>query len=106
MWPWRRMRSRTIPGSASRRLYTSSIALVDEQATRRMARISSHLQELEDHLPLDAKLRGRKLGAVAPILVLDVIYHGGLAGAMVEAGVRFAERPARTRCGGRAHRHL
>jgi hypothetical protein len=66
--------------------YTSSVALVDEQATQRMARISSHLQELEDHLPLDPKLRGRKLGAAAPIVVLDVIYHGGLAGAMVEAG--------------------
>ena len=66
--------------------YTASIALVNEPATQRFARISTHLQELEDHLPLEANLRGRKLGAAAPILVLDVIYHGGLAGAMVEAG--------------------
>jgi hypothetical protein len=61
--------------------YEVSIALVNEPATHRIAQISSHLQELEDHLPLSAKLRGRKLGAAAPIVVLDVIYHGGMAGA-------------------------
>jgi hypothetical protein len=39
------------------------------------------VQELEDHLPLTANLRGRKLSAAAPIVVLDVIYHGGRAAA-------------------------
>jgi hypothetical protein len=61
--------------------YEASIALVNEPATRRFANIATHLQELEDHLPLDAAMRGRKLGALAPVVVLDVIYHGGLAGA-------------------------
>jgi hypothetical protein len=61
--------------------YEASIALVNEPATQRMSRIAAHLQELEDHLPLTANLRGRKLGAAAPIIVLDLIYHGGLAGA-------------------------
>jgi len=61
--------------------YEASIALVNEPATRRFARIAAHLQELEDHLPLAAALRGRKLGALAPVVVLDAIYHGGLAGA-------------------------
>jgi hypothetical protein len=61
--------------------YEASIALVNETATQRIGGIATHLQELEDHLPLPASLRGRKLGAVAPILVLDVIYHGGLTGA-------------------------
>ena len=61
--------------------YEASIALVNEPATQRIARIGAHLQELEDHLPLPPNLRGRKLGAAAPILVLDLIYHGGLAGA-------------------------
>jgi hypothetical protein len=32
-------------------------------------------------LPLNPGLRGRKLAAAAPILALDLIYHGGLAGA-------------------------
>ena len=58
-------------------VYEASIALVNEPATRRIGQIATHLQELEDHLPLTANLRGRKLGAAAPIVVLDVIYHGG-----------------------------
>jgi hypothetical protein len=61
--------------------YEASIALVSEPATQRIGRIATHLQELEDHLPLTPNLRGRKLGAAAPIVVLDVIYHGGMAGA-------------------------
>jgi hypothetical protein len=61
--------------------YEASIALVNGPATQRISRIATHLQELEDHLPLTANLRGRKLGAAAPIMVLDLIYHGGLAGA-------------------------
>jgi len=61
--------------------YEASIALVNEPATRRFAAIATHLQELEDHLPLAPTLRGRKLGALAPVVVLDAIYDGGLAGA-------------------------
>lgn len=61
--------------------YEASIALVNQQATQRISQISTRLQELEDHLPLAPELRGRKLSAAAPVVVLDVIYHGGLAGA-------------------------
>jgi hypothetical protein len=61
--------------------YEASIALVNERATQRIGGIAAHLQELEDHLPVAPDLRGRKLGAAAPILVLDVIYHGGSAAA-------------------------
>ena len=61
--------------------YQASIALVNEPATQRVGKIAAHLQEIEDHLPLPPNLRGRKLGAAAPIVVLDVIYHGGMAGA-------------------------
>jgi hypothetical protein len=61
--------------------YEASIALVNEPATQRIGRIATHLQELEDYLPLTPNLRGRKLGGAAPIVVLDVIYHGGLTGA-------------------------
>ncbi|MGC1727949.1 MAG: hypothetical protein WA747_01065, partial [Steroidobacteraceae bacterium] len=59
----------------------ASIALVNQSATQRIAKIATHLQEIEDHLPLAPSLRGRKLAAAAPVVVLDVIYHGGLAGA-------------------------
>jgi Phage integrase, N-terminal SAM-like domain len=61
--------------------YQASIGIVNERATQRIGGIATHLQELEDHLPLIPSLRGRKLGAAAPIVVLDVIYHGGFAGA-------------------------
>src|SRR5262249_49105980 len=60
--------------------YEASIALVDVAATQHVSQISSRLQELEDHLPLAPEMRGRKLGAVAPVAVLNVIYHGGMAG--------------------------
>jgi hypothetical protein len=61
--------------------YQASIAVVNRPATERVSKITAHLQELEDHLPLSPPLRGRKLAALAPIVVLDVIYHGGLSGA-------------------------
>jgi hypothetical protein len=61
--------------------FEASIAIVNEAATRRIAGDSAHLQELEDHLPLASELRGRKLGAAAPVLVLDAIYQGGLTAA-------------------------
>lgn len=61
--------------------YEGSIALVDQGATQRTSQISSRLQEIEDHLPLAPELRGRKLSAPAPVLVLNAIYHGGMAGA-------------------------
>lgn len=61
--------------------FEASIAIVNERATRRIVDVVTHLQELEDHLPLTPELRGRKLGPAAPVLVLDVVYHGGEAGA-------------------------
>jgi hypothetical protein len=61
--------------------FESSIAIVNQAATQRVAGVAAHLQEMEDHLPLAPELRGRKLAAAAPVLVLDVIYNGGLSGA-------------------------
>jgi hypothetical protein len=66
--------------------FEASIALVNEPATRRVRRISSHLQELEDHLPLGPGLRGRRLSAAAPIVVLDAIYHAGYTASMFAIG--------------------
>lgn len=66
--------------------FEASIALVNKSATERVALIAFHLQELEDHLPLAPELRGRKLAAAAPVMILDVIYHGGLAAAGTAAG--------------------
>jgi len=66
--------------------FEASIALVNEPATRRARRISSHLQELEDHLPLGPELRGRRLSAAAPIVVLDAIYHAGYTATIFAIG--------------------
>jgi hypothetical protein len=66
--------------------YEGSVALVDQKATQHTSRVSSRLQEIEDNLPLAPELRGRKLGTAAPVLVLDVIYHGGMAAAGPRAG--------------------
>jgi hypothetical protein len=61
--------------------FQASIALINKAATEHVAQIASHLQELEDHLPLAAELRGRQLATAAPVVILEAIYHGGLAGA-------------------------
>jgi hypothetical protein len=61
--------------------YQASIGIINERATQRIAGIANHLQEIEDHLPLPAELRGRKLTTSESIRVLDVIYHGGFAAA-------------------------
>jgi hypothetical protein len=60
--------------------YEASIAVVNKPATDRIGQVAARLQELEDHLPLSAELRGRKLAALSPIVILDVIYHGGFSG--------------------------
>ena len=61
--------------------FEASIGIVNQASTRRIAGLSAHLQELEDHLPLAPELRGHKLGAAAPVLIIDIVYHGGLAAA-------------------------
>lgn len=61
--------------------FEAQIALVNQAATKRIADVASHLQELEDHLPLAPALRGRKLADAAPVLILDAIYFGGMSDA-------------------------
>lgn len=57
--------------------FEASVAIENRSATERIAGVTAHLQELEDHLPLASALRGRKLGATNPTMVLDVLYLGG-----------------------------
>jgi hypothetical protein len=65
------------PWFGAKTAFEASIAIVNEPATRRISGVALHLQELEDHLPLALALRGRRIAAAAPALVLDVVYHGG-----------------------------
>ncbi len=53
------------------------VTLRDEAESAKLARFSSYLQDIENNLPLDPKDRNPKLGAMAPIRVVDVVYTAG-----------------------------
>jgi hypothetical protein len=57
--------------------FEAFIGLTDAPATEQLAHFSAELQELEDHLPIDAQYRNAKLGSYAPIRVVNVVYNGG-----------------------------
>ena len=42
-----------------------------------MARLGAHLQDIEDHLPIDTKYRNPRLGGMAPIRVVNEILAAG-----------------------------
>jgi hypothetical protein len=49
----------------------------DDHETEKLGAFSKHLQEIEDHLPIDAKYRNPKLGAAAPIRVVNEVFGAG-----------------------------
>jgi hypothetical protein len=49
----------------------------DEEGTRKLDFFGKHLQELEDNLPLDPKYRNPKVGAIAPMVVVNQVYGAG-----------------------------
>jgi hypothetical protein len=53
------------------------VTLRDEKESRKLAFFSSHLQDVENNLPVDAKYRNPKLGAAAPIRVVNEILSTG-----------------------------
>jgi hypothetical protein len=57
--------------------FESFITLRDDVETNKLATFGSHLQDLEDNLPFDAKYRNPKLGALAPIRVVNVVFTAG-----------------------------
>lgn len=57
--------------------FEAYISIRDDKESTKLARFSSHLQELENNLPEDAQYRSAKLGALSPIRVVDEIYGGG-----------------------------
>ncbi len=57
--------------------FEAFISLRDEAETAKLARFSSELQDIENNLPIDPKLRNPKLGALAPIRVVDVVFSSG-----------------------------
>ncbi len=57
--------------------FESFLNLRDDEASVKFSALSAHLQEIEDHLPIDPQYRNPKLGAAAPIRVVNEILCSG-----------------------------
>jgi hypothetical protein len=57
--------------------FESYVTLRDEAESQKLQRFSGYLQELEDNLPLEARYRNPKLGAAAPIRVVNQVFSSG-----------------------------
>src|SRR5579871_2976094 len=57
--------------------FEAFINVRDEKETARLAFLGEHLQEIEDNLPEDPKYRVPKLGAAAPIRVVNQVLAAG-----------------------------
>ena len=53
------------------------VNLRDDEETAKLSAFGAHLQEIEDNLPIDPQYRSPKLGAAAPIRVVDEILSAG-----------------------------
>ena len=57
--------------------FEAYVNLRDDSETRKLSLFTQHLQEIEDHLPIDPGYRNPKLGAAAPLRVVDEILSAG-----------------------------
>ena len=57
--------------------FEAFIAVRDEAESAKLVKLGAHLQDVEDNLPMDAKYRNPKLGAMAPISVVNEILASG-----------------------------
>ncbi|HYA24664.1 MAG TPA: hypothetical protein VEF05_10925 [Terriglobales bacterium] len=57
--------------------FEAYVNLRDDQETAKVSAFTQHLQEIENNLPVDAPYRNPKLGAAAPIRVVDEILSAG-----------------------------
>ena len=64
--------------------FEAFVALRDDAETKKLERFGAELQDLEDHLPLDPRHRNPKLGAMAPIRVVNVVLAAGDGNAGVQ----------------------
>ena len=65
--------------------FEAYVSLRDDAETAKLAKFAGELQEIENNLPIDAKLRNPKLGAAAPIRVVNQIFCAGDANKAVQA---------------------
>jgi hypothetical protein len=57
--------------------FEAFITLRDDAESKKLQSFSAHLQELENALPIDPGHRNAKLGALAPIRVVNVVFAAG-----------------------------
>jgi hypothetical protein len=57
--------------------FEAFITVRDEGETAKLTRFGAELQDIENNLPIDARYRNPKLGSLAPIRVVDVVFSGG-----------------------------
>ena len=57
--------------------FESFITVQDEAESAKLQKFSGELQDIENHLPIDPKYRNSKLGALAPIVVVNEIFCSG-----------------------------
>jgi hypothetical protein len=57
--------------------FEAFITLRDDTETKKLERFSVELQNIENNLPIDPKLRNPKIGALAPIRVVNQIFCSG-----------------------------
>jgi len=57
--------------------FEAFVTVRDDAETKKLERFSAQLQGLEDALPVDPKYRNPKLGALAPIRVVNVVFSAG-----------------------------
>jgi hypothetical protein len=57
--------------------FEAFITVRDDVETQKLARFGSELQEIENNLPIAPKYRNPKLGALAPIRVVNVVFSSG-----------------------------
>jgi hypothetical protein len=57
--------------------FEAFITLRDDTETQKLARFGAELQEIENNLPIDATYRNAKLGALAPIRVVNTVFSSG-----------------------------
>src|SRR5712692_7005430 len=57
--------------------FEAYVNLRDEEETAKLSAFTQHLQQIEDNLPVDSQYRNPKLGAAAPIRVVEEILGAG-----------------------------
>ena len=57
--------------------FEAYITIQDETESAKLQKFGGQLQDIEDHLPIDPKFRNKKIGALAPIAVVNEIFAAG-----------------------------